>query len=796
MPSCLGVPTLQDVCLQQFCRLLSELAISSPKILAEQAPQQESSVTAGCGTSTTAISQKAGQQTVQNEADQAVPSEDTEDAVKLLEDAAETEEMKSENRSSETTASENEVATAGPEDTHEKANAAAVDPGTSLKQSVADEQNTSGHSLRKADSFQEQQKEARSYLIYNVPPCFFEQLVHRTLTQINKHFYDPKYKSRRPAMVAVTCWLLGDHIRHLSLDQCRMLCDRAAVAHVFRCLAHMPRLQTLAIGRLNFWKIPELSLLPDLLSGLPQLTTLRLEYICLPEMLVGLDEKCPQLQELSLKDSEKVTDREVAQIRRCLLLRRLNISGTSITGAGSWQILCSLPSLTWFEHCPFNCNSGPFLFDSREAMLSYIWEFLSPEGRAHSAQLPSVTGEMALPASRGRGRAPEGGAEGSRGGAPRDGAANSQERAPTVGAANDQDNAPSADTVNGQDSASVASAADDDASVPPDGQDSAPADGPEDAGQQRPESGAAANPVPSRESSIGADGSAASASGRHVSPLPLSRSGSGSGCGSPRRLRIENFWLFNPKTEEVALSRLCPVVSLLKLDFVFQDMGRSPDLAGLAHLKHVTRLEINSFDAPRFSVMSEVLRQLGGQLTELALHVCDDYTATAALENAVARWCPRLERYSFTGDYSVRLPAERGDDELQFGELHRRHTQLRELTLGGFVTGRRLLFVLAHADGLRRLKLDGELRYLDDTGFNQLLAANRLHQLEELWINCSAALTVQPLLPLMFDSQSALCRLGRLSSLQGLDRAGFIELRRQVRSLNLALELVWVTPGV
>ena len=68
-------------------------------------------------------------------------------------------------------------------------------------------------------------------------------------------------------MVAVTCWLLGDPVRHLSLDQCRMLCDRSAVPHVFRCLRHMPRLQTLAIGRLNFWKIPELSLLPDLLTG-------------------------------------------------------------------------------------------------------------------------------------------------------------------------------------------------------------------------------------------------------------------------------------------------------------------------------------------------------------------------------------------------------------------------------------------------------------------------------------------------------------------------------------------------
>ena len=67
-------------------------------------------------------------------------------------------------------------------------------------------------------------------------------------------------------------------------------------------------------------------------AGLPQLTTLRLEYICLPEMVAGLADRCPQLQELSLKDSEKVTDREVPEIRRCLRLTSLDISGTSVTG--------------------------------------------------------------------------------------------------------------------------------------------------------------------------------------------------------------------------------------------------------------------------------------------------------------------------------------------------------------------------------------------------------------------------------------------------------------------------------
>ena len=481
-------------------------------------------------------------------------------------------------------------------------------------------------------------------------------------------------------------------------------------------------------------------------------------------------------------------------------VRSLTVVVVRPAGAGSWEILCTLPSLTWFEHCPFNCNSGPFLFDSREAMLSYIWEFLCPEGRAHSAQLPSVTGEMALPARRAVPDRTEqtGAAAGQDTGAGMAAQATGETRAEAR--ANSQ---ASMETGAGA-AAGAAAGSEGRVGVASEGSETRPPGAtdrpggvasPPD-GHEPPGSGQPADLQPSRESSVGADRSSASSSGHHVSPLPLSRSQSGSSCASPRRLRIENFWLFNPKTEEVALSRLCPAVRLLRLDFVFQDMGRSPGLAGLAHLRHVTRLEINSFDAPRFSVVCEVLRQLGGQLTELALHVCDDYTATAGLENAVARWCPRLERYSFTGDYSVRLPAERGDEELEFGALRRRHPALRELTLGGFVTGRRLLFVLAQAAGLRRLRLDGELRHLDDAGFRQLLAANPLHHLQELWVNCSAALTLQALLPLLFDPQCALRRLGRLSSLQGLDRAGFIQLRRQVRSLNLALQLVWVTPGV
>jgi hypothetical protein len=33
---------------------------------------------------------------------------------------------------------------------------------------------------------------------------------------------------------------------------------------------------------------------------------------------------------------------------------------------------------------------------------------------------------------------------------------------------------------------------------------------------------------------------------------------------------IKNFWLFNPKSEELLLSLLCPELERIRLDFVFQ----------------------------------------------------------------------------------------------------------------------------------------------------------------------------------------------------------------------------------
>ena len=142
------------------------------------------------------------------------------------------------------------------------------------------------------------------------------------------------YCSRSAENLPVCLGLFGVYSdRYVSLlcpDLPHLTSHRLCVC-IVRLTRSVHTLQTCRISPLYAWTTshPVCLYIPDL----PHLSTLRLEYICLPPMVAGLADKCPLLQELSLKDSEKVTDREVPEIRRCLRLRSLNISGTSVTGA-------------------------------------------------------------------------------------------------------------------------------------------------------------------------------------------------------------------------------------------------------------------------------------------------------------------------------------------------------------------------------------------------------------------------------------------------------------------------------
>ena len=110
------------------------------------------------------------------------------------------------------------------------------------------------------------------------------------------------------------------------------------------------------------------------LKTLTQLTVLRIQFICTPDMISGLAENCPKLCELNLKGSERITDEECGEIAKCVSLQCLDITGTRITGKGCWKIIDNIKALSWLHHCAFNCNSDALLFESRAQLFDCIKE--------------------------------------------------------------------------------------------------------------------------------------------------------------------------------------------------------------------------------------------------------------------------------------------------------------------------------------------------------------------------------------------------------------------------------------
>lgn len=104
-------------------------------------------------------------------------------------------------------------------------------------------------------------------------------------------------------------------------------------------------------------------------------------------MIRGLSQSCPNLCELSLRGSEKITDEDCDEISKCRGLKSLDISGTRITGKGCWKILESAKALSWLHHWAFNCNSDSLLFESRTELFNYVKEQLGTHGEGGLAQV-------------------------------------------------------------------------------------------------------------------------------------------------------------------------------------------------------------------------------------------------------------------------------------------------------------------------------------------------------------------------------------------------------------------------
>ncbi|XP_042230444.1 uncharacterized protein LOC121871910 isoform X2 [Homarus americanus] len=258
------------------------------------------------------------------------------------------------------------------------------------------------------------------------------------------------------------------------------------------------------------------------------------------------------------------------------------------------------------------------------------------------------------------------------------------------------------------------------------------------------------------------------------------------------RFNLKNFWLFNPFTEDLLTSLLCPDLESLRLDFVFQDLEGEPDLTILSSLTQIRNLEANLYDRCSIDLVGRMVEGCGKRLTTLELHLADDWFFVAQAHNIVATCCPNLVTLTFSGDYKARHSLEECDDRLDFGIPTPAHPHLKHLKLIGVVSDQRLNFILNHTPALHTLRMDGELEWLHDVTFATVLETNPLPNLEEMWFNVSTTVTLATVRRLLRQDNPLRC-IGRLCHMSGATMNEYQELLAQVRQRNLDIKLIWVT---
>ena len=95
--------------------------------------------------------------------------------------------------------------------------------------------------------------------------------------------------------------------------------------------------------------------------------------------------------------------------------------------------------------------------------------------------------------------------------------------------------------------------------------------------------------------------------------------------GPAQDYSIKNFWLFNPKTEELQVAPLCPRLEKIRLDFVFQDMNFCLDTSPLASFSNLHTLDLNFYDNHNNALFENILKTCGAQLKCLVFNVFATY---------------------------------------------------------------------------------------------------------------------------------------------------------------------------
>jgi len=281
---------------------------------------------------------------------------------------------------------------------------------------------------------------------------------------------------------------------------------------------------------------------------------------------------------------------------------------------------------------------------------------------------------------------------------------------------------------------------------------------------------------------------------------------------------IKNFWLINPKSDELRVSDQYPKLERIRLDFQFLVEVISGQLeasagltvlspfvftstSALANFRYLDTLDLNFYDNYDNPLLDRILESCGSKLKTLIFNVDAEYRSIVDCHNMIARRCPNLTSLTFN---EINETRRQDQDQETDGLLLRReadfqpHPKLLSLSLRGNCTDGRLTWLLAGSPHIRQISLDGNLERLSDSAWRDILADNQMQSLETLWFNSPTNMSMESVRQLV-SCCPRLRRLGRLIHLRehagGQRRENYLELVSRAARENWDTDITWDTPA-
>ena len=251
------------------------------------------------------------------------------------------------------------------------------------------------------------------------------------------------------------------------------------------------------------------------------------------------------------------------------------------------------------------------------------------------------------------------------------------------------------------------------------------------------------------------------------------------------------------------VSFMLPKLEKLRLDFIFQDMNFWLEASPISRFEHINTLDLNFYDNHDESLFIRIINACGMRITKLIFNVFAEYRNIVNCHNVIAQKCPNLKSLTFVGDYRSAQNQDETDQDIDNLLLtptldFQPHSNLEELTLGGYCTDGRLSWILGSASKIRNIVLDGNLERLSSSSWLAILSENCLEQLETVWFNTSTDMNMN-VVERLIATCPKLKRVGRLINLKehvgGARRGDYLHLLQRARDANWDIDFVWVSPN-